>query len=133
MTVINFKKEKFYNDSKVFFEENLLNELYSSENLSICNLANQCYGVFPYMDTKEGQACLLVTSNQVQLIANDETFFNRLISGLDKKVLNERSIALNERTLELMRKMKATNDINGPTKDIDLEMEEQLKAKNKSR
>lgn len=133
MSQINIKKEKFYIDSKLFFEENLLKELYSSENLCICNIADQCYGVFPYLDTKEGQACLLITSQQVKLMINDETFLNRLINDLDNKSLTSKTITLNQRTFELMRKMKATNDIKGPTKDIDFDMEASLLAKNKNR
>lgn len=133
MSETNLKKEKFYIDSKLFFEENLLKELYSSENLCICNIADQCYGVFPYLDTKEGQACLLITSQQVKLMINDETFLNRLINDLDNKSLTSKTITLNQRTFELMRKMKATNDIKGPTKDIDFDMEASLLAKNKNR
>lgn len=133
MSSENHNKEIFYKDSMAFFEAGLLKEIYSSDELCICNIANQCYGVFPYVKTPSGQSCLLIIPKHVKEIIENPSFLTMLVNSLDHKTLVSRSIALNNKTFKLMEEMKKRNDINGPTKDIDFEMEEELMAKNKSR
>ena len=42
------KKEKFYEKTKLYFEEGLFKEIYSSDQISICNVSNAEYLAFIY-------------------------------------------------------------------------------------
>lgn len=127
-------KEQFYKDAFPFFYEGLIKEIYSNDNIIICNLSNFTYGVFGYIKTKEGQGGVLITADNVRNIVANPNYCNQLIDELDKHdLLLNRTIVLNNKTFEVLKKFKGKTDLTGPSADIDLKMEEELMSKNKSR
>jgi len=133
MEPINLKKEVFFQDAKPFIEAELIKSIYATEELCICNLANQCYAAFVYDKSIEGQAGFLITPTQVREIINDNNFFNMMVTRLNDKELSKRIVLLNQETFKLFSEVKKENDIKGPSQDINFEMEEEIMAKNKSR
>lgn len=128
------KKQQFYQDALPFFESGILKNIYENDELTICNLANKGYCAFNYIKTKDGQAGIIINPVNVKEIVSDPSFYNRLIAELDRRdMLDERIFALNKKTFEIMTNMKKQTDIAGPSPDIDLQMEEELMAKYKSR
>ena len=127
------EREKFYQDSKMFFETGVLTEIYSNDDFCICNISNQCYGVFPYVEVSDIQTGVLMVPEHIKQIVYDNNMFNYIINNMDRNILEKRTIVLNKQMLESMINMKNKNDLQGPTTDIDFEMEQELMSKNKSR
>ncbi len=121
----------FRAQSKRFFDAGLLREIYCSDKLCICNMANQCYCVMNFIKTRQGVAGLLISAQEAEKLAQDEGFMRSLLN-MGKERFLERSFCLDDKRFEIMMKFKMRNDAQGPTPDIDPEMEERVLAQHKT-
>ena len=126
-------KQKFYENNKVFFDTDILKEIYTTDAFSICNISDQCYGVFPYIVTKNGYCGVLVSSREVEAISEDSIMFNTILGDMSEEMFKKRSVMLNDSMLKKSLELQKRNKINGPTSSIDYAMEERIKFKNKTR
>lgn len=127
------KKQKFDNELRKYEDAGYITKIYSSDKLCVCNIANSVYAVFNYTETNLGQWGFMVVPENVRAIVEDNDLFSELVSKTNKNILNKMSIFLNDIVFLNMKKLKEQTDLNGPSKDIDFEMEEEIMAKNKSK
>ena len=129
-------KQQFKELIAPFLESDLLKEIYKDEYVSICNIANTSYALFSYdmmCNGKDDFVGILFNGQYLEKVAdNPQLLLKDFVNSDEKKKLNM-MVPLNEKSFEIMKNMKKKTDISGPTNEINLELEEQLLAKNKSR
>jgi len=128
--------KQFEELSSSFFRDGLLKSVYSDENVNVCNLANTTYVLFSYdmmCKGKENFVGILFNGKYLQqVIENPVIILNNFINSNDKDRL-EVMVPLNNSSYQIMKQMKVNTDIHGPSKEINLQLEQELMAKNKSR
>lgn len=120
-------QEWFYQQAAPFFDSGVMYEIYSTGNFRICNIANQCYALLSCKKHKEGVSGVLIHPNTVKEIANDNSYIARMFHPDNHKQLARYSFFLDEKRLEVFKKYKQKADQEGPSEDIDYEMEAELK------
>ena len=116
-----------------FIKAGFMTVVYESDKLCVCNIANTVYAIFNYDETEYGHWGLMVNPQCIIPIATDNDLFYDLVLQHDEATKYQRSFFLNDRTFKVMKDLKEKTDRNGPTKDIDFQMEQELNARNKSR
>ncbi len=119
-------KKLFYEKARRFFDDGLMYEIYVSDTLCICNVANQCYAVFPYRGNGLGADGMFIGPAMIPKIIEDEGYLAARVAE-DRNLWTSLSILLDDTRYGNFRKFKKRNDITGPTSDIDLDMEERTK------
>ena len=124
-------KDMFYKMSQVFFEEGLLKEIYNSDKITICNVCNAFYMVFNYTITESGPIGIVLETNYMEPLLEDEGLFNQLYNYFGDKEFERRCRSLNKQVYEYFKKLKKETELKGPY--INLEYEKQLIENKKSR
>ena len=127
------KEIKFNEDVRKFIDLGLIKKVYSSKELSVCNISDTCYAIFNYTDTKHGQWGVIVVPEHAKQIVENNKLYNVLISKFSEQQLYESSFYLNNKSLEIMKNLKKDTSIKGPTTGVGLQWEEEIMAKYKSR
>ena len=128
--------EKFYISMKKFFDAGVLKEIYSSNDLSICNISNCCYAAFDYdmcSQTKVPFGIVLEPKYLNSIMEDNNRFYNWL-NTISKEEQQKLMIHCDERNFNIMLQEKQKTDKNGSI--ISLEYEQELiekYEKNKSR
>lgn len=126
-------KEIFKKKINEFLEAGVLKEIFSTTDFSVFNISNYCYGVFDYNEYSVGQCGIIVNPETMREIINDPDFFPRFVQAMGTEWIKKNTIILNENNLEVMKRMKKETDMNGPTSDIDVELENKLLGPQKNR
>ena len=116
---------------KRYFEDRIITIVYNTKDFCICNMANQCYALFIYprsheltMLTKQYKAyCgITITPDQAMTIVNDPSYIANF-GNLDRTTWNKRTFLLNDKNYDWFKNIKDKNMQQGPTSDIDFNME----------
>lgn len=130
------EKKMFYDEIKKYLDSGLMREIYSSNDLSICNIADTFYTVFVYSaatNTKDSLSGIRINKRFIkEIIESNENFFRDYLS-LSKEQKESVLVRFDQSTLKPLISLKNKSIENGPSLNIDLELEEQIMAKNKSR
>ena len=124
-------KEMFYKMSQVFFEEGLLNEIYSSDKICICNAANAGYIVFNYTISKLGPIGVVVETKYIEALIENDNLFNELCNLYSRKEFEKKCKILETKFYNSLKQIKHQTDILGPY--VDLEYEKSITGNSKSR
>lgn len=130
------QKNSFYNSKiKELLNEGLIREIYSSSKISIMNISNSCYAVFDYEGCFKLNSIfgLIMDAQSIRTIINDESQFRKWLNGVSKKEVSKCMLIVNDANINVMKSLKSKTDVSGPTEDIDLQLEQELMQKNKSR
>ena len=117
----------FDEQAKRFFDDGLMYEIYSSDRLCICNIANQCYGVFGFSRSKLGPLGMYINPDMVMKIIEDKNYLYRLTDS-DRSKYTSLAIILDDSRYAIFRKFKDRNALLGPSSDIDPELEAKARA-----
>ena len=129
-------KTKFYEILKKYFEVGVLNEIYSSDEISICNVSNYAYIVFCYDTLKAGIDNIggfCMDKKVIPTIIENNNMFHAIVANWNEQIANDAFVKICDENFKIMCDLKKQTDINGPTNNIDLHMEEEIKIKNKSK
>ena len=119
-------KKWFYEQASRFFEDGLMYEIYASDRLCICNVANQCYAVFGFTRSKLGPLGMYINPDMVMKIIEDRNFLHRLVDS-DRSKYAALAVILDDTRYAIFKKYADRNKLLGPSTDIDPEMEEKAK------
>lgn len=128
---IYINKEDFYNRTRIFFEEGLMNEIYSSEKISICNVANALYLVFNYTVSNLGAIGIHLEPKYIEGMINDNDLFYDLCNSLGKEKLSNESFCMDYKMFNYLKSVKEKTDLLGPY--VNLEYEKSITGNLKSR
>ena len=123
-------KKWFYQNAKRFFDDGLMYEIYSSDRLCICNIANQCYGVFGFSRSKLGPLGMYINPDMVMNIIEDKNYLYRLVDA-DRSKYTALAVILDDTRYAIFKKFRDRNALLGPSSDIDPELEAKVKLLSK--
>jgi len=130
------KKTKFYEKTKLYFEEGLFKEIYSSDQISICNVSNTEYLAFIYdLFEDDLEIGICIKPDIILKIVEDNYLINKMYLSSSRQEKSKCTIDIKQ-NYKLMKEMKQKTDILGPSKNINIELEQELiekYGKNKSR
>lgn len=127
------KKEKFYEKTKLYFEEGLFKEIYSSDEISICNVCNTEYLVFIYDLFNDGlEIGICIKQDIIPKIIEDNYLINKIYLSSSAEEKSKCTIDIKQ-NYQLMKNLKQQTDVLGPSKNINLALEQELMSKNKNR
>ena len=133
---MNKYKIEFEEMIRPFEEAGLLFVVYNDNYFSVCNLANTTYVLFSYdmlCEGKDNFVGILFNGKYLdKVIIHPELLLQDYVNSSEKERINM-MVPLNKASFEIMKEMKNKTDVSGPTKEINLELEQELMAKNKSR
>ena len=132
--MIKTSKEEFYIDLKKFYDSGILKDVYSSDNVCLCNASNYGYIAFPYMKISTGsQIGVSFNSKGLTKFINDPTYvYKKLLYG-DQQYMKECLVIMNDYTFDKLAEYKKQTDLNGPNSAIDLDLEKQIMSNSKKR
>ena len=127
-------RENFIKLTSKFFEAGLLKEIYNIGNVSICNMANTSYVLFSYDmydENIQNYSGIMFNGKKIKEVVNNPELV--LIGFMNGDLNKKRNllVPLTEKSFSIMQDFKNKTDITGPTQDIDLEFEENLKQKSR--
>jgi len=133
---MNQDRNQFYKVAQQFFDLGLMNEIYSSDKLCVCNVANVGYYVFSYDSILNGNYQFPIgvsfQKDIIEDIINNNDNWYTHIKAAGKDYVNKYLVSLSPKVMDVMLKLKNERDINGPGPNIDYEWEERIKNRNKS-
>jgi hypothetical protein len=132
--------KEFYKNAPLFFDEGLVREVFIDDDFCICNISNYVYAFFPFPKTffekrdfkKNGYCGMVIPKSMASLLIEDISNI-KLLAACDSKEINDLSFRLNDKSYLILKKYKMQTDLNGPTKEIDFEMEKEIMSKSKSK
>lgn len=119
-------KQGFYEEAKKFFDEGIIYEIYSTDDFCICNVADTSYAAFIYKKSNIGFTGLLLSSSGVKKIVKDNSYLGKLVNSMDDEFFRKMLIALDDKTLDFLRKVKNERKIDRDNPKIDYSMEQEL-------
>jgi len=130
------RREKFYRDASLYFDNELVREIFYTDDFSICNIANTYYAIFFYplslsaifANKKKGPVGLFVTPHFMRDIVCDPSSVSSL-SSVDEDTLVKHMFRLNQDNFLKFKQLKEKTDLDGPSSKIDLALEEELLKK----
>ena len=126
------EREKFLLENERFFESGFIREIYGNEDVSILNVCNSLYVATKYQKLEGyNHTATIVGIDQIKEIVENNSYLINWMSRLSREDMKKVLMEFNDRTFEVMKKIKGETDITGPTQYIDLELEENLKQKNR--
>lgn len=129
------KKEKFYLQAQKFFEEGILKEIYTTDNISLCNVGNAYYAAFLVGDTyrENNIQFMLLSDDQIEFIMQNDDNLSRLYRA---RPTNQKMLyVFDERAYNTMNNSRNRILVEGPAVDLENEARliEKYSSKNKSR
>lgn len=118
------KKQKFYYQAKQLFDEDVLKEIYSTDNISLCNVGNAYYIVFLVGDIYKGKNIefMGLLDEEVEFVMQNEENLTHIYQSRPKE--NKMLYIFDERACNTMRNSRNRILQNGP--QINLEEEAKL-------
>lgn len=129
------RKEKIYLKLQRCFEEQILREIYVSDNVSLCNVGNAYYAAFLIGEEIKSDDIqfMLINDEQIEYVMQDDKNLSNLYNArpADKKMVYK----FNERAYNTMKNSRNRTLIEGPQVDLIREQEliEKYGSKNKSK
>lgn len=117
-------KEDFYCQAKSFFEDGLLREIYSSDKISVCNVANAFYTMFNYSVSEMGVIGVHLEPKYLEGIMKNNDLFYLICKSLGRSGLQKYSFCFDKQAYNYLKTVKQQIDILGPA--VDLEYEKKL-------
>ena len=130
---INTNRLRFYQEIQKFFDRGLLKEIYKSDMVSICNLANSFYLVFHFAFDADGTFFGVITeSTTAKNIVQDNNAAIELLEYYIQSDQKRYVVPLNDSLIKYFLPIKAQREKEGSiSENIDLEFEsEMIKRKN---
>ena len=127
------EREEFLKDIEKYREAGVLKEIFNTDDFSICNISNQCYAIFSYYKSELGQCGILMSPDRIREIISSPELFAIIVSKMDKEHIRKMTLILNEKNFNVMLDMKKKTDTNGPSPDIDVELEAELLGREKNK
>lgn len=129
------KKELYYELTKKHFDLGILKEVYSSENVSVTNLADSYYLAVPFAAIEKNIPVGVITdANGLKRIIEDNNHVYVLGDYYAKTKQDKYIVSINDDLirvfLPIKQKREETASVSGC---IDLNFEQELMAKNKNR
>ena len=118
--------DTFYWDMRNFFGEKLITEVLKSKHMSVCNVADSFYAVFPHAKFNGEQCGIVVSTNDMKRMVENPSYFQRWYSYLTPEQKEKSCFSMGKSNIELVRQWKAQTQLNGPDASIDVEFEQQL-------
>ena len=129
-------KKQFEQLVTPFVEAGLLKVIYNDENVSVCNLANTTYALFSYQmlcEGKENFVGILFNGKYLNKVVENPIILLQDYVNCNEKQRVNMMVPLNQVSFKIMKDMKNKTDVFGPSKEINLELEQELMVKNKNR
>ena len=130
------KKELYYNLTKKYFDVGLMREVYISDRVSVCNLSNSFYVVVPFdlIQNNIPPVGAVTDKDGLKEIIKDDTYAYGLIDHYFKTKQDKYLIPINDDMFKIFMPIKQKRDAMGTVSDcIDLQLEEEIMARNKSK
>ena len=115
------RKEKFYLDTQKCFEEGILKEIYTSDIVSLCNVAYYAAFLLSEENKTENIQFMLVNDDQIELIMQDDKNLSILYHTRPKE--QKMLYVFNERAYSTMKNSRDRTLIEGPKVDLEKEAE----------
>lgn len=130
MEYIKYTREEFLSSIQEYIENDLVNVIYSNDNITIMNFANDVYALSEHGKNADNEFFSFLISKRsiIDFIEDNQLFFDS-IKKMGHQKANKYYYPFNESLYNSLLKIKEITDINGPSKLIDLELEEEIKAK----
>lgn len=127
------KKDLYYKLTERYFDMGLLREVYSSDSVSVCNLANSFYLAVPFEEIEDVVIGVVTnTEGLKKIIENNDYVYemaNDYLRGGRKKYI----VQINDKLARAFLPIKQKRENPGcESPDVNLEFEEELKRKAKS-
>ncbi len=120
-------KAEFMSAISNYIEADLVRIIYSDNNISILNLANDVYAVSDYNKNNAQQFyCFLISKKLINDLIEDYNFLYYILKEWGEKETYEQYYPFNESFYTALKKVKYNTDINGPSKLIDLALEKKI-------
>ena len=130
-------REKFLERYQKLFDEGLIEEIFHNKSISILNCADTYYMVTNYLRTPNEYYGLVINAESAEIISEAEENYYYYIKRMGKDLYRRQFLEFGDRpghkTYDLLVEFKKNTQLNGPSKYIDKELDERLKAKMKSR
>lgn len=120
--------DTFYKDMKSLFDDKIAVEVYKYQNVSVCNVADYFYAVFPHVKSAEKQCGVIINAEHFRNIVSDVdgTYFSKLYSEMSIEDQKRLSFEVDDKAKELFASLRKETLASGPTSDIDVEFEQSL-------
>lgn len=127
------KKELYYELTKKHFDAGVLKEVYSSENVSVTNLANSYYLAVPFATIENNIPVGVITDvNGLKKIINDDNHVYVLGDYYTRTKQDKYIVAINDDLIRVFLPIKQKRELtNSVSECVDLEFEESLKQKSR--
>lgn len=128
-------KEEFYEDTKRFYDAGLLRDVYVDDIKCICNASNNHYICFPYFKSEKSnsQIGFMFQAEHLKTLISDKFFIYKLIYEKDQDFINKWSCLTNDKLFNALLERKKQTDVEGPSKFVDLALEEEIMKKEKAK
>lgn len=127
--------EKFYNELNKYEEAGVFKEVLANDKSIVYNVVNQFYLAFApemYMKEEHAPVGLAMNANGLKNIAENPNYFFEYFNNISEESRKQITIELSDDYLKQLIDLKSKYNNNlPPTNNIDLELEENIKQKNK--
>lgn len=129
MEICKTKRTLFYTLSKRFFDLGLLREVYSTDTVSVCNLANSMYLAFPFATIEDNNVCgLVIDTEGLKKVIKDNNYVYKIATSYQKSP--KYIVPLNDKFVEVFLPIKEKRSAPGfESSNVDLKFEEELMKK----
>lgn len=117
--------------AKKYKDNNLIKEIYSTDDYKICNVANSMYVIF--FDVRDGYISgYAIDTKNVERIVQYPEYCQKLLTAMnDQGLLEENAVTLGDYNYQALCNIKQQTDTLGPRPGIDLDMEQRIIDENR--
>ena len=127
-------KEKFYLFSQIFFENEIMREIYEGESFSICNILDRGYFFFDFLAIQYNN---IIPSGvgfnketMEEIINKPDVYYLDILKNVSEDYFKTNSIVLDENTFNVLQQRKIDFYGKPPSINISHEWEDKIKARN---
>ena len=131
----NIRIQNLINELTKYEDVGVFKRIYSDDKNIICSVLNQYYLTFnlEYIKHDGINSGVVMNSYGVKKTIEDESYWANFVAYLTDEQLKKMVIKLNDRYLQKLILAKPKYDMLPPSQNVDLQLEEELMLKNKSR
>lgn len=126
---MNDLKLKFYKVANRFFEAGYMKEIYTCDEFSLCNVADDFYAVFPFVALEHGENNCFGFTMPIDKL-EFATEYNKSIyvyyANIDNETKKRSTLLLNDKAFSIMGSTVARTSKIGPSRFIDREFERRI-------
>lgn len=120
-------QEGFYLALQRFIDSDLTKIIYKNDNICVLNICNSMYAVTQYVrDEKNDYNAFMMNVDQVKRVIDNNLLLPVWITNMSLQELKSITITFNDKTFEIMKGIKKSTDLNGPSKYIDQDFEDEM-------